>query len=196
MKDYEEWDDAYTHPLADLPWELERPRPQLVEFINSGKVHPCPTLDICCGAGTNTVYLAQQGFEVSGIDISRRAIEIAKKKAAEASVNIRFEVGNSVHLPYKDMEFGLVHDLGCFHHIHPSDRKDFIQGIYRVLNDDGIYAMTCFSYKNGEGWNRFTEERIRELFSGYFAFDSIDHISSIEGDGKTRFFYSSIMRKT
>lgn len=195
MKHYEEWDEAYTRPLGELPWELGRPRPQLIELIKSGRVEPCKTLDICCGAGTNTVYLAQQGFEVTGIDISEKAIDIANKKAENANVNIRFDIGSSVDLPYANAEFGLVHDLGCFHHIHPHDRKKFVEGIHRVLIDDGVYYMTCFSDKNGSGWNRFTKQQIKDIFAGHFSFESIEHISSIEGDGKTRFFYVSFMRK-
>lgn len=90
-------------------------------------------LDICCWVGTNTVYLAQQGFEVTGIDISSRAIEYAKEKARQAKVEIRFIVGNSVHLPFENSEFDFVFDMGCFHHIHVEDREAYIAGISRVL---------------------------------------------------------------
>lgn len=195
MKHYEEWDEAYARPLSQLPWEIGRPRPQLIELVESGRVKPCKTLDICCGAGTNTVYLARRGFEVTGIDISEKAIDIAKKKAESANVDIRFEVGSSVELPYANGEFELVYDLGCFHHIHPHDRKAFVEGIHRVLNDDGVYYLTCFSDNNGSGWNRFTKQQIKDIFTGHFSFESIEHISSIEGDGKIRYFYVSFMRK-
>lgn len=195
MKPYGEWDRAYEHPLTELPWELGRPRPQLVKLIDSGRVEPCRTLDICCGAGTNTVYLAKRKFGVTAIDISKKAVAIAKQKASLAKVDIRFDVGNSVHLPYEDKEFGFVYDMGCFHHIQPHDRNDYIRGVHRVLEDRGVYFMTCFSYRNGPGWNRFSEEQIRELFSGHFDFEFIDHFGSVEGDGKIRYFYSSLMVK-
>jgi len=72
---YEEWDEAYAHDLSELPWELGKPRQQLVKLVESGIIKQgSRALDICCGAGTNTVYLASKGFVVSAIDISPRAI--------------------------------------------------------------------------------------------------------------------------
>lgn len=192
---YEEWDEAYAHPLTELPWELGRPRPQLVKLVESGKVKPGKALDICCGVGTNTVYLASKGFEVSGIDISRRAIAIAKKKAELAGVKIRFRVGNSVRLPYDDEEFDFVFDMGCFHHIHPEDRRSYIAGVHGVLKEGGKYNMTCFSWRNGPAWNHFAEEQLREIFSPFFNILEVEHFSSVEGDGVTRYFYSVLMEK-
>jgi 2-polyprenyl-3-methyl-5-hydroxy-6-metoxy-1,4-benzoquinol methylase len=78
----DEWDQIYRKfPLEELGWELGKPRPILVEFVEKGLIKKGKALDICCGAGTNTVYLAKQGFEVTGIDISQTAIKYAKKKA-------------------------------------------------------------------------------------------------------------------
>lgn len=192
---YEEWDEAYAHDLSELPWELGKPRQQLVELVESGRIKPCRALDICCGAGTNTIYLASTGFAVSGIDISPRAIAIAKEKAKKAGVKINFKAGNSVELPYGDEEFGFVFDMGCFHHIHPEDRMRFISGVHRVLSSGGKYFMTCFSRRNGIAWNHFTEEQLLELFSPFFKILGIEHFASVEGDRVTRYFYSALMEK-
>jgi len=108
--------------LEELPWELGRPRKVLVELFESNKVRKSKTLNICCGAGTNTVYIASKGFEVTGIDRAPKAIEIAKEKARNAGVKIRFIVGNAVHLPFDDEEFEFIFDTSCFHHILPEDR--------------------------------------------------------------------------
>jgi ubiquinone/menaquinone biosynthesis C-methylase UbiE len=198
MKDpyYEEWDEAYRHSLTELPWELGRPRPQLVELIESGTIKPCKALDICCGAGTNTIYLASRGFAVTGIDISPKAIEIAKETAKAAGVTVRFQVGNVVRLPYENEEFGFVFDMGCFHHIRPDDRDAYIKGVHRVLKDRGRYQLTCFSSKNGSAWNHFTEKEIVSYFSPYFEVEDVKHAGSVEGDGVTRYFYTVLMRTT
>lgn len=62
----------------------------LVEYVEKGLLPKGKALDICCGAGTNTVYLAQSGFDLTGIDISKTALEIAKKKTRQAKVDINF----------------------------------------------------------------------------------------------------------
>jgi ubiquinone/menaquinone biosynthesis C-methylase UbiE len=193
---YDEWDQIYRrYQLGELGWELGRPRPVLVEFVEKGLIKKGKALDICCGAGTNTAYLAQNGFKVTGIDISSKAIEYAKEKAEQAHVKIDFRVQNFLDLPFADEEFDFVFDMGCFHHVEIEDRTKFIKGVHRVLKNGGIYMLTCFSHKNGPAWNHFTKEKIIDLFSDYFEIDEIRHISSIEGDGYTRYFYTVLMEK-
>ena len=193
---YDEWDQIYReYPLNSLGWELGRPRPILIEFIEKGLIKKGKALDLCCGAGTNTVYLAEKGFEVTAIDISPRAIEYAEKKAQQANVKIKLMVQNFVNLPFGDEEFDFVFDMGCFHHVKVEDRTKFIKGAHRVLKRDGNYLLTCFSYKNGPAWNHFTKKQIISLFSGYFEINEIRHISSIEGDGVRRYFYTVLMKK-
>jgi len=78
---YEDWDYVYrNYPLDELPWELGRPREILVRLVEEGTIDPGKALDICCGAGTNTVYLARKGLQVTGINISSKAIEYATEK--------------------------------------------------------------------------------------------------------------------
>jgi 2-polyprenyl-3-methyl-5-hydroxy-6-metoxy-1,4-benzoquinol methylase len=103
---YDELDQIYReNPLKSLGWELGRPRPILVKFVEKGLIKKGKALDICCGAGTNTVYLAEKGFKVTGIDISSKAIEYAKKKAEQANVKIDFMAQNFLDLPFEDEEF-------------------------------------------------------------------------------------------
>jgi ubiquinone/menaquinone biosynthesis C-methylase UbiE len=148
-----------------LGWELGKPRPILVEFVEKGLIKKGKTLDLCCGAGTNTIYLAEKGFEVTAIEISQRAIEYAKEKAEHANVKINFMIQSFVALSFGDEEFDFVFDIGCFHHMEIVDRQKFIKGVHRVLKKGGNYLLTCFSYKNGPAWNHFTEKQIISLFS-------------------------------
>ena len=81
MGTYRDWDQFYRdYPLEELGWELGKPRPILVEYMQAGLLPKGSALDICCGAGTNTVYLAQNGIQVTGIDISRTAMKSPNKK--------------------------------------------------------------------------------------------------------------------
>jgi ubiquinone/menaquinone biosynthesis C-methylase UbiE len=193
---YDDWDRIYReYPLESLGWELGKPRSILVEFVEKGLIKKGKTLDLCCGAGTNTIYLAEKGFEVTAIEISQRAIEYAKEKAEHANVKINFMIQSFVALSFGDEEFDFVFDIGCFHHMEIVDRQKFIKGVHRVLKKGGNYLLTCFSYKNGPAWNHFTEKQIISLFSGYFEIKQVKHISSIEGDDVKRYFYTVWMKK-
>jgi 2-polyprenyl-3-methyl-5-hydroxy-6-metoxy-1,4-benzoquinol methylase len=194
--DYREWDEVYrNYPLDELGWELGKPRPILVEYMEKGLLPKGKVLDLCCGAGTNTIYLAQRGFDVTGIDISRTAIEIAKKKAHQAKVNINFLSESFIDLPFSDWEFDFVFDMGCFHHVDIEERAKFIAGVHRVLREGGVYMLTCFSYRNGPAWNHFTRQQIVDLFGGLFALGEARHYPSLEGDGVIRYFYTLLMKK-
>ena len=196
MTDYSEWDEVYrNYPLEELGWELGKPRLLLVEYMEKGLLPKGRALDLCCGAGTNTVYLAQNGFDVTGIDISKTAIEIARKKAHQAKVSINFLAESFINLSFNDEEFNFVFDMGCFHHVEVEERQKFIVGVHQVLKKGGIYMLTCFSYKNGRGWNHFTRQQINNLFSGHFELGEIRHYPSLEGDGVIRYFYTVLMKK-
>lgn len=194
---YDKWDQIYRkNPLNTLGWELGKPRPILVEFVEKGLIKKGKALDLCCGAGTNTIYLAKKGFEVTGIDISPTAVGIARAKAEQANAKINFIVHSFLELPFEDEMFDFVFDMGCFHHVEPGDRSKFIRGVHRVLKNSGQYMLTCFSYRNGPGWNHFTKKQLLEFFSGYFRINLIRHLPSVEGDGYTRYFYTILMEKT
>jgi len=194
---YRDWDRVYKeYPLEALPWELGQPRQTLVKLVESGRVKPCRALDVCCGAGTNPVYLAQKGFDVTALDISRHALRHAQRKTRQARVQIRFVLASFVSLPFTDGRFEFVFDMGCFHHVTVKDRKSFIWGISRVLNSrNGLYLLVCFSDKNGPAWNHFSKEQLVDYFSHEFVFKSVEHFDSVEADGYRRFFYAVLMQK-
>ena len=101
----EEMDAIYRDLRLDqIPWNLAKPPELLVDLVRTGRVTPCNAVDVGCGAGNYAVWLAEQGFWVTGIDISPMAIELAAKLARERGVDCRFLVGDltndrAVHLP-------------------------------------------------------------------------------------------------
>lgn len=67
----EDWEDIYRkYPLEEIPWHEDVPAEYLIDLLKKKKIKIGIALDICSGAGTNTVYLAEKGFEVISIDIS------------------------------------------------------------------------------------------------------------------------------
>jgi len=165
--------------------------------VESGRLEKGPALDIGTGSGDNAIYLAQQGFACSGIDISEAAITHATEKAAQAGVTCEFTVGNSTELPYADNTFTLVFDRGCFHSISPQNRKVFIEGVHRVLKPRGKYLLICFgigSHQRFESPFLLSSEDIQSLFIPLF---KVDYIKEMP-DGRHGFgsyFLSVLMEK-
>ena len=191
------WDRIYhRYRPESLPWELGKPRKILVELVESGRVAPGKTLDLCCGAGTNPVYLATKGFDVTALDISDKAVEYAKEKADKTALVINFLVTDFLSLPFRREEFDFAFDLGCFHHVEVKYRPTFITGVFRILKPKATYFLVCFSYKNGPAWNHFRRDQIVDLFGDYFEIEWIRHVSSLESDKVTRYFYQVLMKRS
>ncbi len=166
-----------------------------MNLVESEQVKPSRALDLCCGVGTNPIYLAGKGFEVTALDISDKAVEYAKQQASQEAVDIDFLVADFLKLPFVGEEFGFLFDFGCFHHVEVEDRDIFIEGIFRILESKATYLLTCFSYKNGPAWNHFKKNQIIRLFEDRFQIEWIKHVSSVEGDGVRRYFYEVLMYK-
>lgn len=76
-------------------------------------------MDIGCGNGRNSRYLATQGFQVIGIDISEQSISWAKSLTNENKNKINFHCASMMEYMADTNSFDLILDSGCFHHIKP-----------------------------------------------------------------------------
>ncbi|MEE8574190.1 MAG: class I SAM-dependent methyltransferase [Thermodesulfobacteriota bacterium] len=195
MGEYDKWVETYkAGSCGDYPWDVGHAREVLVALVESGRVSG-PVLDLCSGAGTNTIYLAKEGFDLTAMDIAPGAIELLTDRAAAEGCVIKTVRGSIVELPFEDGAFNFVHDFGCFHHVIDEDRDRFLIGLKRVLKSGGLYQLTCFSRKNGPDWNHFTEADIRGRFEDGFKVLEHRHYGCEEGDRKERFFHTFLMER-
>ena len=135
------WDLAY---LWRAPWDIGGPRPELVRLVESGKLEPCRAIDLGCGIGENVIYLTQQGFDVTGADISPRAIAKARRKAQAAGVSPTFLVGDVTNLTGVEGPFDLVVDNGCLHSLLRNARERYVRTVLRLTRPSSRYFLRCF----------------------------------------------------
>lgn len=96
-------------------------------------------LDLACGTGTLAVWIKQRhpGVEVSGIDGDAGILSIARRKAQQAGVSIRFEHGLSHRLPYPDASFDRVLSSLFFHHLSWQQKVGAAREVHRVVHPGG-----------------------------------------------------------
>ena len=167
------WEDVYkTVP----PWDVGRPQPTFIELVRAGELSKGGVLDVGCGTGENALYLAGNGFSVIGVDLSNRAIAVARAKAAERKLKVEFQVGNALSLDFKGGAFDNVTDSGLFHTFPDNERPIYARDIARVLVTSGRYFMLCFSEKEPTDWGgprRIRKEEIETTFSPLFKINYI-----------------------
>jgi cyclopropane fatty-acyl-phospholipid synthase-like methyltransferase len=133
--------------LGFKPWDSGVPAPELVAVVaGEHRLPPGKALDLGCGTGTNSIYLAQSGWDVTGVDFVPRAIRAAQRKAATAAVSPRFIVGDVTRLTTLNLgsRFDLLLDLGCFHSIPDSGRAAYVSGATEVARAETTMLLFCF----------------------------------------------------
>ncbi|MCF6249198.1 MAG: class I SAM-dependent methyltransferase [Desulfobacula sp.] len=125
---------------GDTPWELDRPDKNLIKVIKEQQIQPGKALDIGCGTASNAIWLARNGFDVTGADFSPLAIEKAKERTKQQGANIRLMVKDFLDGDVVGFDFEFVFDRGCFHGFAKEDqRKQFAKNVSRHLKEDGLW---------------------------------------------------------
>lgn len=131
MSEVSRWDERYVK--NDTPWETDRPSSELQRVVAEAAIRPGRALELGCGTGVNAVWLAQQGFDVTALDLSPRAIDHARRRAEEAGVTARF-LAADVLAPPAELAgpFDFFFDRGCYHVVRRLDAAAYVKTLERV----------------------------------------------------------------
>lgn len=131
MKEHRDWNESYRE--GNLPWDTGRPSTELQRLFDRMKISPGRALDIGCGTGTNSVWLAEQGFEVTGVDVAPLAIKRAEERAKAAGVRVDFIVGDVLHLPNRIDSVEFFFDRGCYHAVRRTAPEAYAPAVAKHL---------------------------------------------------------------
>ena len=136
------WYTAEDDPVALLRAEVKLKNPWVIERIKAAfNTKSISLLDIGCGAGFLTNALALRGYVVTGIDLSRESLAVARQFDNTNSVN--YDYGNAYELPYNDSHFDAVCCMDFLEHVEKPDRV--IAEASRVLRSGGLFFFHTFN---------------------------------------------------
>ena len=161
---------------------------RLSRFFKSNNVKRI--LDFYCGAGRNSIFLSDQGFELTGFDGSKIAIEKAMECQRNAKSNASFELFNYEHtLPYEDGYYDAVIAVRAIYQANIQRIRKDIEEIRRVTKPRGFLYLESdqrtiwsqrkqwgqtrtpergtYIHKDGSYYHYFTERELRTFFKGY-----------------------------
>jgi 2-polyprenyl-3-methyl-5-hydroxy-6-metoxy-1,4-benzoquinol methylase len=182
--------------LNNIPWNVETPPEIFQDLIRSKKLPPCKIIELGCGAGNYVRYFSKMGFDATGVDISEKAVDIARDLSQKAGVTCEFiaedVLGDMTEIKSK---YDFVYDWELLHHIYPEYRNKYIENVQKLLKSEGQYMSVCFSEESeqfgGVGKYRKTpigtilyfsnEAELESLFSRLFW---VEEMKSIDIKGK------------
>ena len=172
---------TFMYRRGTTPWDTGVSPPELVDAVEgAGAMPPGRALDLGCGTGTNCLYLAQNGWQAIGVDITAPAIARARAKARKAgqmpgSVRfIRGDVTRLERLPIGD-PCSLILDLGCLHGLPEERRADYAAGVAHFAAPGALYLLYGFEPRE-MGMRRvgFTQDEVEFLFRGRFRLEKVE----------------------
>jgi SAM-dependent methyltransferase len=168
------WDDAYAAGGMPAPWDIGRPQPGFARLAEAGLLTG-QLLDAGCGTGEQTLLAAQHGADALGVDISPRAIELARAKAAERRLPAQFEVANALYLGELGRAFDTIIDSGVFHTFDDTDRAQYVISLAGVLRPGGHCYLMCFSDRQPGtlGPRRVSQDELRAAFADGWVVEDI-----------------------
>jgi 2-polyprenyl-3-methyl-5-hydroxy-6-metoxy-1,4-benzoquinol methylase len=137
MSDQSHWDERYK--TGDTPWETGHPSSELVRVVAEAAIQPGRALEVGCGTGTNAVWLSQQGFNVTALDLSALAIDRARQRADAAGVRVSFLVADVLE-PSTNLAgpFDFFFDRGCYHVVRRVDVTPYLATLDRLTHPGTI----------------------------------------------------------
>ncbi len=177
-----DWECFYAEGTRTPPFLRNVPDENLVGFVEQERLESGCAIDLGCGIGRNAIYLANAGFQVDAIDLSRTAIERGHLLAKKGCVHVNFIIGSVFDVPLRESHYDVAYDSGLFHHLPPHRRPFYLALVRRVLKPNGFFGMACFDTSGGqplEDWEiyeagkmppgiGYTEERLQDILQEFF----------------------------
>lgn len=190
---------GYFEDLANQRYRSHR---HLLPWIANLKPHHS-VLEVGCGVGLDTYQMAQQGLEVTAVDLTYPGVSTAKHRFTEESLPGSFSVADACQLPFSSCCFDYVYSFGVLHHV--ADTQVSLHEVYRVLKPGGEALIMLYNRHSLNEWvhrlvgipfedkdelcpvvRRYYPHEIHSLFSNFSRVDL--HIDHLFGEGYGRLY--------
>lgn len=161
------------------PWNTGIVPPEIVAWLESAGRVPGRALDLGCGTGTTSLFLARQGWQVVGVDFALPAVRRARREARRQGLDgsatfIRADVSRP-DLLREAAPFDLAVDIGCLHGLTPPQQTAYAAHLVRLLRPGAIFLLYAFlprPSRDGSRMMGLDAARLTDLFGAAFALDA------------------------
>lgn len=132
-------------------------------------------LDLGCGSGVPIAKLLVEHYEVTGVDISRRQIQLARERVPEAN----FFAGDMTEISLPDEAFDAIISLTAIIHVPREEHADLFKRMHRMLKEGGLVLLTLGS----TDWISSPEDRFFGVRMYWSHYDSETYKRMVEKAG-------------
>jgi SAM-dependent methyltransferase len=157
--------------LGFTPWDGHPVASSLRKLIegsqDSPALAPGTALDVGCGTGDTCIYMAQHGWQVTGVDFVPKAVAKARAKADAAGVTVDFREGDATRLTQNGVGsgFSLIIDNGCLHGMSDNDRRSYVGEVTAVAAPHARLLLVEFTPSGSFGVPGIGGNEIQQRFA-------------------------------
>ena len=118
------------------------PSGKLIQHLIGHVERGSQILDLGCGEGRNTIYLARVGFRTVGLDLSPKGVQVLANNLFEEEVRASAMVGDARRLPFSTGIFDAILAHNLFDHVSADCAREGLRECYRILKAGGYLLMT------------------------------------------------------
>jgi SAM-dependent methyltransferase len=185
--------------LRFTPWDGHPMSPALRALIEGdGALTPGRALDVGCGTGDNSIYLAKHGWRVTGVDYVAKPLAAARSKATAAGVTVDFRQADATRLASAGIgsDYTLIIDSGCLHGMSADDRDAYAREVSAVAAPDARLLIVAFVPGGSFGVPGIAPDEVQRLLDPYWSMQTSGDEPAADANGKSPARHYLMMRTT
>lgn len=170
---------AERYASGNVPWDDPLPPPEVMEYVPNLAVGRA--LDLGCGYGRASIYLAGLGWDVDGVDFIPEAISESARRAKAAGLYVRFHISPVTDLAYLAGPYDFALDVGCSHNLNEDDLVAYCDHLCRLIRRTGTFMLfarmgvTSDETDEDDGPGGASQEALKRIFGRCFDLERVEH---------------------
>jgi tellurite methyltransferase len=160
----------------DKPYQMKRefafgkePSPTLRTFLRMSRLRGGRALDVGCGDGRNSIFLARKGYAVDAFDLSKVAVSKLQKASSGLGLSIRCTVQDARAFHFPTSCYDLIVASTILDHIGESELRPVVEGLKQSLKPNGYVCVTVFNTSDpGNAINSDRSSEFSYMVKHYF----------------------------